>query len=184
LVIPLRAGSEKSVAATKSYLATLGALMHLVSEWSGDKELQSALQTLPQSLAQAWQNDWQTVVDGLKEARNLFVIGRGIGFGADKEAALELIEAVGLHAVSFSAAEVRHGPLAIVGEGFPVLLFAQEDQTLKRMDSLVADFRARNARVFVASESISDSLPVVEGAHPANRKSTRLNSSHVKISYA
>ncbi|MGM8226689.1 SIS domain-containing protein [Cellvibrio sp. ARAG 10.3] len=167
IVIPLRAGSEKSVAATKSYLATLGAIMHLVSEWGNDEELKAALKNLPQSLAQAWEKDWQSVVDGLKDARNLFVIGRGIGFGAAQEAALKLKETCGLHAEAFSAAEVKHGPMAIVGEGFPVLLFAQQDKTLAGMDSLVEDFRARNAKVFVASESISGSLPVVAGAHPA-----------------
>ena len=167
IVIPLRAGSEKSVAATKSYLATLGAIMHLVSEWGNDDELKTALKSLPQSLAQAWENDWQAVVDGLKDARNLFVIGRGIGFGAAQEAALKLKETCGLHAEAFTAAEVKHGPMAIVGEGFPVLLFAQQDKTLAGMDSLVEDFRARDAKVFVASESISGSLPVVQGAHPA-----------------
>jgi glutamine---fructose-6-phosphate transaminase (isomerizing) len=167
IVIPLRAGSEKSVAATKSYLATLGAIMHLVSEWGNDEELKTALKSLPQSLALAWENDWQPVVDGLKDARNLFVIGRGIGFGAAQEAALKLKETCGLHAEAFSAAEVKHGPMAIVGEGFPVLLFAQQDKTLAGMDSLVEDFRARNAKVFVASEGISGSLPVVQGAHPA-----------------
>ena len=167
IVIPLRAGSEKSVAATKSYLATLGAIMHLVSEWGNDDELKTALKSLPQSLAQAWENDWQAVVDGLKDARNLFVIGRGIGFGAAPEAALKLKDTCGLHAEAFTAAEVKHGPMAIVGEGFPVLLFAQQDKTLAGMDSLVEDFRARDAKVFVASESISGSLPVVQGAHPA-----------------
>ena len=167
IVIPLRAGSERSVAATKSYLATLGAIMHLVSEWGNDEELKAALKTLPQSLAQAWEKDWQSVVDGLKDARNLFVIGRGIGFGHILAAALKLKETCGLHAEAFSAAEVKHGPMAIVGEGFPVLLFAQQDKTLAGMDSLVEDFRARDAKVFVASESISGSLPVVQGAHPA-----------------
>lgn len=166
IVIPLRAGAEKSVAATKSYLATLAAIMHLVAEWANDDEVRGALKTLPGSLTKAWENDWQSVVDGLKDARNLFVIGRGIGFGAAQEAALKLKETCGLHAEAFSAAEVKHGPMAIVGEGFPVLLFAQQDKTLPGMDSLVEDFRARNAKVFVASESPSGSLPVVKGAHP------------------
>ena len=167
IVIPLRAGVEKSVAATKSYLSTLSAIMHLVAEWAVDSELQNALTTLPQSLAAAWENDWQVVVDGLKDARNLFVIGRGIGFGAAQEAALKLKETCGLHAEAFSAAEVKHGPMAIVGEGFPVLLFAQQDKTQEGMDSLIDDFRARNAKVFVASESSKGSLPVVAGAYPA-----------------
>jgi glucosamine--fructose-6-phosphate aminotransferase (isomerizing) len=169
IVIPLRAGAEKSVAATKSYLATLAALLHLVSVWSDDEDLQSALKTLPDSLASAWQNDWQLAVDTLKDARNLFVIGRGLGFGAAQEAALKLKETCGLHAEAFSSAEVRHGPMAIINEGFPVLLFAQQDKTMSGMDDLIEDFRARNAKVLVASETMqgADCLPVVAGAHPA-----------------
>lgn len=169
IVIPLRAGAEKSVAATKSYLATLAALLHLVSVWSDDDDLQSALKTLPDSLASAWKNDWQLAVDTLKDARNLFVIGRGLGFGPAQEAALKLKETCGLHAEAFSSAEVRHGPMAIINEGFPVLLFAQQDKTMSGMDDLIEDFRARNAKVLVASETMQgpDCLPVVAGAHPA-----------------
>lgn len=169
ILIPLHAGPEKSVAATKSYLATLSALVHLVSVWADDIELQNALKTLPHSLAAAWQNDWQLAVETLTPARNLFVIGRGLGFGAAQEAALKLKETCGLHAEAFSAAEVRHGPMAIINEGFPVLLFAQQDKTMTGMDDLITDFRTRNAKLMIASETMhaADCLPVVAGAHPA-----------------
>lgn len=169
IIIPLHAGPEKSVAATKSYLATLTAILHLVSVWADDIELQNALKDLPQSLASAWQHDWQLAVKTLTPARNLFVIGRGLGFGAAQEAALKLKETCGLHAEAFSAAEVRHGPMAIINEGFPVLLFAQQDKTMSGMDDLIEDFRARNAALLIASETMSgaDCLPVVAGAHPA-----------------
>lgn len=167
IVIPLRAGAEKSIAATKSYLSTLSAIVHLAAEWTADDELKAALSTLPQALTKAWKQDWTAVVEGLTDARNLFVIGRGIGFGAAQEAALKLKETCGLHAEAFSAAEVKHGPMAIVGAGFPVLLFAQQDKTLEGMDSLIADFRARNAKVFIARENAQGpgALPVVAGAH-------------------
>lgn len=169
IVIPLRAGTEKSVAATKSYLATLTAILQLVAVWTEDAQLQQALTQLPDLLKRAWQNDWQLAVTALTKAHNLFVLGRGLGLGAAQEAALKLKETCGLHAEAFSAAEVKHGPMAIVNEGFPVLLFTQQDNTLLGMTDLVADFRARHARVLIASESIVgiDSLPVVAGAHPA-----------------
>lgn len=163
IVIPLHAGAEKSVAATKSYLATLGAVLHLVSVWSGSEELHRAVAQLPSALAQAWQQDWSAAVEILRNATNLFVIGRGIGFGTAQEAALKLKETCGLHAEAFSAAEVKHGPMAIVKENFPVLLLAQQDQAFSGMDSLVQDFRARKAAMMIASENISgsDCLPVV-----------------------
>lgn len=163
IVIPVHAGAEKSVAATKSYLATLSAILHLVSVWSDSAELKRAVAELPAALAQAWEKDWSHAVAVLKTATNLFVIGRGVGFGAAQEAALKLKETCGLHAEAFSAAEVKHGPMAIVKENFPVLLFTQQDQTFSGMDSLLHDFRARNAAMLIASENVSgdDCLPVV-----------------------
>ena len=92
IVIPLHAGAEKSVAATKSYLATLAAILQLVSVWSDDADLQNAVANLPNALSQAWQLDWQLAVNQLSGATNLFVIGRGIGFGTAQEAALKLKE--------------------------------------------------------------------------------------------
>jgi glucosamine--fructose-6-phosphate aminotransferase (isomerizing) len=163
IVIPLHAGAEKSVAATKSYLATLAAVLHLVSEWSDSSKLKKAVADLPAALSQAWNKDWSTAVETLKSATNLFVIGRGVGFGTAQEAALKLKETCGLHAEAFSAAEVKHGPMAIVKENFPVLIFTQQDQAFNGMDSLIQDFRARKAAMLIASENMSgsDCLPVV-----------------------
>lgn len=169
IVIPLRAGAEQSVAATKSYIATLSAVLQLVSEWSGDELLAAACKQLPAQLAAAWECDWSAAVEGLTGANNLFVIGRGLGFGVAQEAALKFKETCGLHAEAFSSAEVKHGPMAIVKQGFPVLMLAQQDETSNGFDELADDFRARGARVFVASERTQGegSLPVVHGSHPA-----------------
>ena len=163
IVIPLHAGTEKSVAATKSYLATLAAVLHLVAEWSNSADLKKAVTDLPEALRQAWQKDWTPAVETLKSATNLFVIGRGVGFGTAQEAALKLKETCGLHAEAFSAAEVKHGPMAIVKENFPVFIFTQQDQAFSGMDSLIQDFRARNAAMLIASENVvgNDCLPVV-----------------------
>ncbi len=125
--------------------------------------MKQAVARLPDALAQAWQKDWTPAIATLKTATNLFVIGRGIGFGTAQEAALKLKETCGLHAEAFSAAEVKHGPMAIVKENFPVLLFTQQDQALSGMDSLIQDFRARKAAMMIASEHMvgKDCLPVV-----------------------
>lgn len=169
VVIPLRAGTEKSVAATKSYIATLSAVLQLVSEWSQDELLQAALKQLPDSLAKAWQCDWSKAVTALTPATNLFVIGRGLGFGIAQEAALKFKETCGLHAEAFSSAEVKHGPMAIVKAGFPVLMLPQQDETYSGFSDLVKEFQAREAQVLVASETPygEANLPVVAGAHPA-----------------
>jgi len=149
-VLPLRAGPETSVAATKSFLATLVASASLVAAWTGDAALEADLTGLPATMAAAWSCDWSPLVGALGAARGLFVIGRGPGFGAAQEAALKLKETCGLHAEAFSAAEVRHGPMALVGPDLPLLVFRQDDQTAESTDALAADAAANGAAVFVA----------------------------------
>ncbi len=113
--IPLRAGLESSVAATKSYIASLTAIVQLVGSWTQDDELRAALEGAPDQLASAWQLDWSAAIEYLRPANNLFVVGRGLGLGIAQEAALKLKETCGLHAEAFSSAELRHGPVALVG---------------------------------------------------------------------
>lgn len=168
-VIALRAGPERSVAATKSYLCTLSALLQLAAAWSARSELGEALTGLPDALARGWDNDWSALVDGLAAARNLFVLGRGLGLGAAQEAALKFKETSGLHAEAFSAAEVKHGPMALIGEGFPLLVFAQDDGTQAGTLAAAQEFRARGARVFVAApgDPAGSDLPLPGRVHPA-----------------
>jgi glucosamine--fructose-6-phosphate aminotransferase (isomerizing) len=167
-VIPLRAGPERSVAATKSYLATLSAVLQLTAHWSGRAELHALLARLPEDLRQGWRADWSPLVEGLREVQNLFVVGRGFGLGAALEAALKFKETCGLHAEAFSAAEVKHGPMALVGAGFPVLFFAQDDGTLDHTLAVADEFRARGARVWVAAPGAhcADRLPLADGLAP------------------
>ena len=167
-VLPLCAGPELSVAATKSYIAALAVLVHLAARWKPDAALAAALAGLPDALRATWGLDWSAVVDGLADARNLFVVGRGLGLGAAQEAALKLKETCGLHAEAFSAAEVRHGPMAIVGPDFPVLFFTQDDDTSSGTLELAREFRARGAPVWVAGrQDADDTLPVAPTGHPA-----------------
>jgi glucosamine--fructose-6-phosphate aminotransferase (isomerizing) len=167
-LIPLHAGEERSVAATKSYLCSLAAVLHLAACWREDAALQDALAAVPQAMEQGWKLDWSPLVDGLAAARNLFVIGRGFGFAAAQEAALKLKETCALHAEAFSAAEVRHGPMAIVQRDFPVLFFAQRDDTRDGTLALADEFRARGANVFVADPGAPiPALPVAASTHPA-----------------
>jgi len=164
-VIPLGAGPERSVAATKSYLASLAAILQLGAVWKQDPALLAALDALPGALRQAWQADWRTLTDGLVEARNLFVLGRGLGLAAAQEAALKFKETCGLHAEAYSSAEVKHGPMALVGPGFPVLAFAQPDETGAGTRALAVEFRDRGAQVWLAADD--GDLPLVTAPHPA-----------------
>ena len=161
-VIPLRAGPERSVAATKSYICSLSAILQLTAYWSDDSRLKDALHELPAALRAAWALDWSEVVELLAPAQNLFVIGRGLGLGIAQEAALKLKETCGLHAEAFSAAEVRHGPMTLVGPGFPVIAFSQDDETRTGLATLVDEFRQRGAPVLIAGpgEAAPGHLPI------------------------
>ena len=160
-VIPLGAGSELSVAATKSYIAALSAITQLVACWTDDTDLLQALNGLPDLLDAAWAEDWSAGVAALKSAHNLFVIGRGVGFGIAQEAALKFKETCGLHAEAFSAAEVRHGPMALVGPGFPILAFAQQDESHAGVDELLTEFAGRGAQVLAAGASPREGVIVL-----------------------
>ena len=166
--IPLRAGLESSVAATKSYIASLTAIVQLVGSWTQDDELRAALEGVPDQLASAWQLDWSAAIEYLRPATNLFVVGRGLGLGIAQEAALKLKETCGLHAEAFSSAELRHGPVALVGQGFPVLAFAQHDETRADVEALASELNGVGARVLLAGSQVSGAiaLPALR-AHPA-----------------
>src|SRR5205823_1534788 len=81
-LIPLCAGVERSVAATKSYIASLAAIVHLVANWTRDVQLAAALQQAPELLERAWRLDWSAAVTHLAPANNLYVVGRGLGLAA------------------------------------------------------------------------------------------------------
>jgi glucosamine--fructose-6-phosphate aminotransferase (isomerizing) len=166
-VLPLAAGEERSVAATKSYLAALAAIVHLVSEWTGDDRLKEALEAAPAELERAWQLDWEPAVRRLKDAQHLYVIARGTGLGIAQEAALKCKETCSLHAEAFSEAEVRHGPQALLRPGFPALLFAQSDAARAGIEDLAADLVQRGVQVFIAGGSVPGAtvLPALDG-HP------------------
>jgi glucosamine--fructose-6-phosphate aminotransferase (isomerizing) len=166
LVVPLRAGPEKAVAATKSYIASLAAILHLVSAWSEDEALAQALDSAPDQLADAWHCDWSALVERLVDAEGLYVLGRGVGLGIAAEAALKLKETCGLHAEAFSVAEVRHGPIALAGRGFPLLVFRQADETAPGVDEFAAGAAARGADVFVIGGEAGTKLPTI-ASHPA-----------------
>ncbi len=160
-VLPLLAGPETSVAATKTFLASLSALAQLVAAWSDDKPLTAALDRLPSALKQAAASDWNLP---LGSAASFFVVGRGLGFAVASEAALKLKEVLGLHAEAYSGAEVLHGPVALVEPGFPVLAFVQDDAARPSMDEMLAALAAKGAavtRVPAGAEPLHPALDLI-----------------------
>ena len=168
VVVPLHAGPETSVAATKSFIATLAAFAHLAGEWTGDAPLQSAVSELPADLTKAWQSDWSAGVDLFKNTSSMFVLGRGLSLGIAQEAALKFKETCGIHAEAFSIAEVAHGPMALVKPGFPILVLPPLDKAAQGLDEIIAKFLARDAKIAMAGGTMADviRLPLQDNLHP------------------
>lgn len=156
--IDIAAGPERSVAATKSFMLSLTAILDLVAAIAGDGHLVSLLQELPQQLDRAWALDWSQAVEKLNGSNSLFVIARGHSLGIAQEFALKLKETCSIHAEAYSAAEVRHGPMALVGEGFPVIMLGQEDESLADIEALACQFLDRGAFVIGAGINIESSI--------------------------
>jgi glutamine---fructose-6-phosphate transaminase (isomerizing) len=164
-VLPIAAGPERSVAATKTVVASLAALLRLVACWTEDKRLPAALDRLPQRLAAASRLDWSAAHDPLSRAESLIVIGRGPTLAIAREAALKLKEVANRHAEAFSGAEFLHGPVALVSTRYPILVLPPTDAAAEGLRRLAADLARKGAAVFTAAPG--GSLPVVAPDHPA-----------------
>ena len=168
-LLPLCAGVERSVAATKSMIASLVAGASLVAHWSDDSELLAALQNLPSVLdASSAALPATEAIATLARATSLFVVGRGATLALAAEAALKLKETSAIHAEAFSSAEVLHGPAGIIRPGFPVLAFAPADaarpgffDTLERL----AAFGAAPLLVDVTPHQSWPTLVALDGGH-------------------
>jgi len=127
--LPLWAGEETSVAATKSVLATMALGARLVAQCAGDLALHAALDRLPARIQEALACDWSAIGDDIVDARAVYTTGRGFGLSVAKETALKMAEALRIPSLAYSAAEILHGPRAAITRESVVLGFAVEDET-------------------------------------------------------
>ncbi len=152
-VIPLHAGTENSVAATKSFICALAAGARFAAHWQNDTALQTALGRLPDALRAACEQDWSGGIELLTSAERMMVIGRGTGLAIAQEAALKFKETCAIQAEVFSSAEVKHGPMALVDSGYPMLVFAPRGPAQKDLIALATEMRGRGAAVLLAAPS-------------------------------
>lgn len=150
-VVPLHAGPERSVAATKSFIAQLVAGAALVSAWQQDAGFEAALQALPEALARAADADWSEAVPALVDTRQLYVLARGTGLPVAMEAALKFKEVCGIQAEAFSGAEVQHGPMALVEPGFALLVLAPAGPAQAGLLQVAEEMRRRGGQVLLAA---------------------------------
>jgi glucosamine--fructose-6-phosphate aminotransferase (isomerizing) len=177
-VVPLWAGPELAVAATKTYLATLGALVQFISLLTQDPFLRDALAALPASLEAAAKMDWSAAQEEYLRRQSTFVVGRGYGFPIAQEAALKFKETAQIHAEAFSGAELLHGPFALVQKDFPLMIFGQRDPSLSGILDVAKRVTQLGAKVLLAVPEHIDNkkyladgvasllLPLPKALHP------------------
>jgi glutamine---fructose-6-phosphate transaminase (isomerizing) len=167
LTLDLMAGPELSVAATKTFVNSAVAGLLILAESTESEGLKRALAALPDRLAEAVALDWSELHDALDSKTSLYILGRGPSLPIAGEAALKFKETCGLHAESFSAAEVMHGPVSIIGRGFPVLALCAGDASEANVAAVADQLAGQGAAVFALTDKVrlARSLPRVRTGH-------------------
>ncbi len=158
-IIPLRAGKENAVAATKSYLATLTALLQLTAYWSDNNELIEGLDSLPLQLDEMINSPAQLLPSDFKNLSHLVVLGRGFGYAVSLEIALKLKEVCAIQAESFSSAEFFHGPVTLVEKGFTVVDIIVEDESASFHIEMMQEISQRGANILPLKMSVKNVHP-------------------------
>lgn len=172
-VLPIEAGPEKAVAATKTVALSMVAIALLAAALTQDTELEKALERLPDRLQKALTCDWSSWGNCVGDTRAAFVAARGYGLGTAREIALKVTETLQVPALGFSAAELRHGPRAAIKPETPVLVLRQADECAPTVDDLVKDLLDAGETVFVAGGPTS-TLPWIGDDHPLTDPITML----------
>ena len=165
----MAAGSELSVAATKTFIASLAALLKLVAGWADDASLDAALNRLPRRLAEATHLDWSHAVVPISSTESLIALGRGPTLAIAQEAALKLKEVCNIHAEAYSGAEFQHGPIALVSRDYPILIFSPADKSAESLTALTTELCRKGAAVFTTGHERGPGcvrLPVLKRDHP------------------
>jgi glucosamine--fructose-6-phosphate aminotransferase (isomerizing) len=166
--IDINAGPELAVAATKSFVNSIVAGLALLSEWVDDQPLKDAIRGLPGHFEKAVQIDWSALAQELGDAESLYMLGRGPALAIASEAALKFKETSNMHAEAYSAAEVLHGPVALVEKRFPVVTFAARDAAEASAVEIADSLAAKGALAFATSDRVklARQLPFVATGHP------------------
>lgn len=154
-VIPLHAGSEQSVAATKTYTAQVAVMALLAALWSGDKARLTELQQMPDALATTLvaTSEIAERAQRYRYMEQCVVLGRGYNYATAFELALKLKELTYVMADGYSSADFRHGPIATVHDSLPTLLIMPQGAAFADMLQLAEELRGRGAELLIASDA-------------------------------
>ena len=159
-VLPIQAGKESSVAATKTYTAQMMALCCLARAM-GARIPEQDLRKIPEAVRSQLDREGEVrqLASDLRDLSKAVAIGRGFNYANSFEFALKLMETSYVVAAPFSGADFAHGPIAIVEEGFPVFVFAAPGPTAGETGKLVARLRSRGVdTIGIGPPSVLDGL--------------------------
>ncbi len=146
----LSAGPEKAVCSTKAYTAKI-ATLYLLSVCLADKlsEQKAYLQNAIDETKKILQNtaSLKKLAESMKDGQHIFILGRGVSYAAALESALKIKEISYIHAEGFAGGELKHGVIALIEKGTPVIVFNPEDETYEDTLSSAHEVKARGARV-------------------------------------
>ena len=154
-VIYLNAGREESVAATKTYIAECMALLMLSAHWAHHRTTIGLLPKIAEAAEQVLQceEDIKGKVERYRFANNSVVLGRGYHYATAKEMALKLMETCYLPCQPFSIADFMHGPIAMIHEGFPTLMFITRGKMSAPMMQLAKDLHEKGTESIIFSNT-------------------------------
>jgi glucosamine--fructose-6-phosphate aminotransferase (isomerizing) len=153
-ILPLHAGEERAVAATKTYSNSIAAVGLLSTVATGDKQRLQDLQMMPTAVAEQIERSL-AAADGLdryRDAETGSVIARGVNYGTAFEIALKIRELSGVPFEAFSSADLLHGPIGALKRGRPAIVIAPSGRTLTSLQTAVGKVRERGGEVIAISD--------------------------------
>ena len=153
-VLPLEAGREHAVAATKTYVNSLGAVALLFAEAGDDGAAREELARMPEALAAQIELSLgdPPPLEEYRDAVGLTVVARGVNYGTGYEIALKIRELSGLITEAYSPADLMHGPIAAIRPGWPVVVVAPSGPARPSVEEIVPPLRDRGARLLAVSD--------------------------------
>lgn len=166
--VNISAGPELSVAATKTFVNSVLAGLLLLAQLAADEDLMRALHELPECFENAIGKDWSALAEPIEKRGSLYVIGRGPGLAIANEAALKFKETCQIHAEAYSSAEVMHGPVSIVENGYPILALGVRDAAEEGLAQAADRMADQGGSVFATTRKVkrAEKLPFEETGHP------------------
>ena len=166
-VLPLHAGEERAVAATKTYLNSIAAVALLSSAALNDGDRLAALHRAPAAVAKQIDTTLEVAdrLDPYGDVESGSVVTRGVNYGTAFEIALKIRELSGAPFEAFSSADLLHGPIAAVRRGRPAIVIAPRGRTLESMRGAIEKIRERGAELIGISDD-AGFLATVQTAFP------------------